>query len=617
MSQEFEAPRKGMVVGDYRLEREIDGGGFADVWEARDMNIERLVAVKVIRSVRSREPAVRKRFTRERKVHGNLSHDNIVKVFSAGESDRIGLWMAMELMEGTLNDLLKDEAPLEPTLVIELLAPIADALDYAHSKGSIHRDVKPSNILLDDQGRPRLSDFGLAMPRDESRMTDTGILIGTAGYVAPEQERREKVDGRADVYSLSVVLFESLTGSLPNPAVRADGTVDWNEVPSASGRNPKLPRQIDAVVAKGKSEVRNRRYASATALIDAAREALEQPLPASGGATWGARSRIRPPAVLAVLAGALLLFLGVGAGAATREDRPPRDPLTARGGDVELKAPPGWRRGGGRASTAGLRISDPVNLRPGDGADPSLARMAVTAGMAAVTGPELLAPAYRSQPRANRSQRVPVALGSLQGYRYSGLTAPGSSQPVTVFVAPTSRGVVTLACRMPVVARGRAAADICGRIAGTLRLRRGKPYPLGPSPAFSRALRKRIGRLVGHRTQALTEMRDASDGGDQATAGEDLAVAFATTAAGLATVRVSPESALGKREVVDALRFGGAAYGELADAARNEDRGAYASDVRLVDESEDVLATSLEGLARLGYDVTALAGRQKPAGEST
>jgi hypothetical protein len=291
---------------------------------------------------------------------------------------------------------------------------------------------------------------------------------------------------------------------------------------------------------------------------------------------------------------------------ASREDRSPQASHAAHGGDVALRVPPGWHSRGGRASIGGLGVEKPISLRSGAGAGPSLAGMTATAGMSAAEGPELLAATYSSQPHANRRRRVPVALGALQGYRYAGLTAPGSGEPVTVFVAPTTRGVATLACRMPIASAAgrRSGAELCNRIASTLRLRRGKRFPLGPSPAFSRALRKRIGRLVDHRGLALKEMRTATTAGDQAAAAADLSVAFDKAATGLGAVRVSPESAPGKRAVVQALRSGAAAYGELADAAENEDAAAYAPAARLANEAEGALSASLHALARLGYPPT-------------
>jgi hypothetical protein len=597
----------------YHLLRPIDGGGFADVWEARD-RLNRPVAFKVIRSVRSREEAVQKRFERERFVHGKLRHDNIVRVFNAGKSPQVGLWMAMELMERTLGDLLEAEGPLGLEHTIELLAPIADALDYAHSEGSVHRDVKPSNILLDDRGRPHLSDFGLAMARDASRMTETGALVGTRGYAPPEQATGEEVTGTADVYSLAVVLFECLTNSKPNPVAKPDGTIDWSEVPQASRRNPALPEEIDAVIAKGMSDRPTDRQQTAAKLIEAARTALGAPPRAVRDAAR--RQRRRRAALLAPFAAVLLLVFGIGVGAAARDDQPPEGPMTARAGDVELKAPPGWRRQAGDPSTGGLALATPINLRPGEGADPALAGMVVTAGVSSAAGSELLPSAYRSQPNANRRQRVPLELGSLRGYRYSQLVAPGSGDRVIVFVAPTTRGVVTLACRMPATSKGRRPSALCGRIASTLGLSRGKAYPLGLSPAFSRALRKRIERLDERRGKARREMRDAADGNEQATAAEDLSVSFRKAASGLAGVPVSQEFRPAKTAIVNALRSGEAAYEELADAARNEDESAYADASGFVEEAEATAAASFGRLARLGYDATGSPTKPRQAGES-
>jgi tRNA A-37 threonylcarbamoyl transferase component Bud32 len=606
VSEEFEGAHKGMVVaGVYEIVRLIGGGITSDVWEARDVTIDRRVALKVLRPIISRDPRVQERFDRERKVHGNLRHDHIVRVFGADKSEPVGLWMAMELMEQDLGKTFSEKRPLAAARAIELLAPIASALDYAHKQGRIHRDVKPANILLDDQGRPHLSDFGIAMIRGVTRITATGGLIGTYGYASPEQEKGEEVDGSADVYSLAVVLFQTVTGTMPNPVAKPGEEIDWAEVPSASSRNPELPRQLDAVVRRGMSANAKDRYPSASALIAAARQAIELAPAAPEVVAPAPRPRRAGRRVSLFTAGSALLLLllfgiGVGAGAATQEDPPTEPPTAARAGGLELQAPPGWSAHSvRRPRIAGLGLERPVELRLGDGSE-----MAFAAGISAVRGPTLLPSAYRDQPAAAPSRRERRALGSLQAYRYSGLATPGTALSITVFVVPTSVGVATLACGFADREELSEVTEICGRVASTLRITGGKAYALGPSPVFARALRKRIDRLIDRRIKGERAMENARDGEGQAVAAEGVAAAFGRAAAELASLRITPESAWGRRAVVSALGANRRRYEDVAAASRAEDDPAYMAAVDALNRAEERLSDALAGLRTLGYRAT-------------
>lgn len=580
----------GTKVGPYLIERPLAWGGAAVVYEAIDPYLERQVALKVMLPHIGNDPVFRKRFKREGGIHSSLDHPNIVTVFGADESNEHGFWIAMKLIKGgSLARRFKKPSPLDPDQTLELLAPIADALDYAHERGQIHRDVKPENILLSEGDVPYLTDFGIAKSADGSRLTLTGQGIGTPGYVAPEQIRGKRVTRQVDVYSLTVVLFKCLTGAVPLPrAARISrGRLRvTRDVPNASERNPRLPKAIDAVIRKGMEARPRRRYAKASLLIDDARRAL-----ADTGDVRCTRSLKK-----AVLTGALsalaLGLLGLGLGAATKNATQSPVRLTTDG--LELSVPPGWIEREGQPVTPGLKLSKPVSFE--SPREPARERLKVSAGISKIEGSSLLPPAYRTQLN-DGTRRVAVALGSLQAYRYK-LAAPGAKVPVTIFAAPTTSGVALMACRMPRKGDGRALARLCSRIAGTLALRKGVPYSLGPSASFARALRHGLARLTRRRNVDRESIARASSADEQAAAAADLAEAFWVAAGALTPARLSPEISPGRSRLVAAFRLARDAYEQLAVAARREDEAGYITAAAAVDASEETVGLTLRGLTQ-------------------
>src|SRR5919198_4424074 len=252
--------RIGSELAGYRIESLIGRGGMSVVYLAEHLRLGRKVAFKVLAPELAQEEGFRDRFIRESKLAASIDHPNIVPVHDAGEIDGL-LFIAMRYVQGTdLKRRLREVGPLPLDQVVSVIGQVAIALDAAHERGLVHRDVKPGNILLasgvgvERTDHVYLADFGLTKQAlSVSGMTATGQFVGTIDYVAPEQIKGEPVDGRADVYSLGGVLYESLTGSPPYKA-DAEVAVLWAHIqgrpPKVTARRTDLPPEIDDVVAK-------------------------------------------------------------------------------------------------------------------------------------------------------------------------------------------------------------------------------------------------------------------------------------------------------------------------------------------------------------------------------
>ena len=260
--------------------RRIATGGMGEIYVAEDRVLGRQVAIKLLSERFARDDAVRRRFTREALTAARLSgHPHIVTIFDVGDSDGRPFIVMEYLSGGTLADRVR-VGPTPPDDAVPWLKQAAEALDDAHRLGIVHRDVKPANLLLDERGAVHVADFGIARVIDETTtgMTLAGTVLGTAGYLSPEQARGERATAASDVYSLAVVAYELLTGGRPfeGPSATAEAAAHIHEpVPPASRRNPALPREVDAVFTRALSKEPARRYRSAGDFVRALCLALE------------------------------------------------------------------------------------------------------------------------------------------------------------------------------------------------------------------------------------------------------------------------------------------------------------------------------------------------------
>jgi serine/threonine-protein kinase len=262
-----------LLGGRYELDGVIGRGGMAEVYRARDLRLDRVVAIKTLRSDLARDPTFQARFRREAQSAASLNHPSVIAVYDTGEDmmDHAPVpYIVMEYVEGrTLRDVLQEEHRLSPERALQMTDGILRALDYSHRGGIVHRDIKPANVMLTSSGEVKVMDFGIARALADSAatMTATAQVIGTAQYLSPEQARGERVDARSDIYSTGCVLYELLTGRPPfqgdSPVAIAYQHVR-EEAPQPSQLDPSIPQYANAIVMKALAKDPNYRYQSAS-----------------------------------------------------------------------------------------------------------------------------------------------------------------------------------------------------------------------------------------------------------------------------------------------------------------------------------------------------------------
>ena len=274
--------RIGSYFAGYRVDALIGQGGMGEVYRAENPRLGTFLALKVLSPELAGNEQFRERFVRESRAAASLDHPHVIPIFDADEADGIP-YIAMRYVDGSdLKSVMEQEGAIDPARTLDILGQIAEALDWAHARGLVHRDVKPANILLERTPQQRehayLSDFGVAKQALGRGLTTTGEFVGTIEYVAPEQISGNAIDGRADVYALGCILFECLAGT---PAFDRDSTVGLmyahleEPPPAISEKRAELPPALDDVIQRALAKAPDDRYPTAGGLIAAARAAVE------------------------------------------------------------------------------------------------------------------------------------------------------------------------------------------------------------------------------------------------------------------------------------------------------------------------------------------------------
>jgi len=280
----------GSVVSGYRIERVLGQGGMGVVYEATQLSLNRIVALKFLSDALGLDTGFRERFRREGQIQAGVDHPHIVPVYEAGETPE-GLFIAMRLVRGpNLKELILG-GELDPARALHILEPVADALDAAHEAELIHRDIKPQNILVGGRDHAYLADFGLTKEAGATGLTRTGQFVGTFDYVSPEQIGGAPGGRASDVYALAGVLYECLTGEVPYPRGSEAALLYAHMTdppPFVTARRPQLPAAVDAVIARAMAKQPAERHTSASEMVGAARRAL-------GSSAYGSVMAAPPP----------------------------------------------------------------------------------------------------------------------------------------------------------------------------------------------------------------------------------------------------------------------------------------------------------------------------------
>jgi hypothetical protein len=352
----------GFTIAGYRVEGLLGTGGMGAVYEATQLSLKRLVALKVIAPGVPVTDALRERFRREGELQGVIAHPHILPVHEAGE-ERGRLYIAMQLVRGQTLKALTATGTLDVAAALRILGDVADALDAAHAAGLVHRDVKPQNILIAPGDHAYLADFGLSRTGADETVTRSGQLLGSLPYMATEVACGERATAASDIYSFTCVVYECLVGLVPYPRDTEIAILRAHESeppPQPSAIRPELPVALDDVIARGMAKQPGLRPFTARALMDDVRSAFgiesqgaavvaPPTLPLGAAAADGESTRTRAPAAvvakqtrrgrsgaLAAMVAALLVVIGAGAGYLT--GREPSRPVSASGRTVTVPA---------------------------------------------------------------------------------------------------------------------------------------------------------------------------------------------------------------------------------------------------------------------------------------
>jgi hypothetical protein len=625
------------IVSDYRIDALLGRGGMGVVYRATQLSLKRTVALKVLAPHLAADRAFAARFRREGETLARLAHPHIVTAFSAGDSEH-GPYLAMEYVDGSSLEVEIARGALTPARAVGILAQAAEALDWAHAKGLDHRDVKPANILVDQDGFAYLADFGLTRGGEHTSLTGTGLVVGTRNYLSPEQLQGQESSPASDIYAFAVTLYECLTGEVPFAGVHPQA-VAYAHVnrppPRVSDARPDLPQAIDRVVAAGMAKHPAARPSSASALVAAAAAALdlggvaateldislvaEEPLRSPSGALQRAdpmpprRTPRRRAALLvaatAIAGAAVGLITTSGDGTATAP--PPATAAVSRvdgatfahAGPARLPMPDGWRTDARAPARLGFGRDDTVAITS-PGATGTTAVVTTTN----VVGDGLLPDGVLRRLAGTPRHPARVTVGRYPAYRYAGLRLDSLAGRLAVYVIPTTTGVVALGCWVATVGK----PDTCPQLLAGVVLPPHMATSLAPEPALASRLRTTLRSFSAARRRSRTALSRARRTEETAHQAEALAQAHARAAHDIAEGSVEFASQRARAQLVAALRAARDSYTLLARAASWHQRVLYGSRVRATRRGDERLGRALAGLRALGYSARIAAARPLP-----
>ena len=685
--------RVARAVGRYEILEELGRGGMATVYLARQLDLDRLVALKELSALRQADSGFTERFLRESRLAGSLSHPNIVTVHDYFESDGTP-YIAMEYVSG--GSLRPHIGHMSLTQVAGVLDGMLSALDYAEQHHVVHRDLKPENVMVTAQGSVKITDFGIAKATGKattsSFVTAAGTTVGTPNYMAPEQAMGRDVGPSTDLYSLGVIAFELFVGHVPfydtdepmavlmrqvsdpipparelNPEVdpaisdwidellvkdpkkrtqsaadareeleeiviamagprwrRSAPLVDPSARPGDVPAGPLTPAPTEAArpplmptwevpnwgpTASGAStrrlDERDQRALEPTVMPDAPTRRMEDP---DGAEPKPGRRRLVQVALIAVVT---LAILAAAFGSRSRGPDPAGSstPQTASltrtvtGRDMSLRVPAGWRRASARAAPE-IPFSRPVAAAPGGRDGGPTVQFGMVRGNRAAND-TLLPAAFLGA--IGRTAESPPPRGAvrlteqgLQAWRYPKLRPVGTSSVLTVYAVPTSSGVATVVCAAPPQLSASLATQ-CDAIAGTLRLKKATPYPVGASGGYASALNSTIGNLDQVAKAQETGLQSAQTLAGQAAAAQALAGSYRQAAAALGALQLSPADQAANARLVTALRHAAAAYGNASRAAKSGNADGYRTASAAIPAATAEVNAALAGIRASGY----------------
>jgi serine/threonine protein kinase len=615
----------GTILSGYRIDGNVGKGGMGVVYEATQLSLSRKVALKLLTPELSEDADFRERFRREGHIQACMDHPHVIPVYEAGDTGQ-GLFLAMLLVRGPNLKRIILSQERDPERVLQLLTPIAGALDAAHEEGLIHRDIKPQNILVGREDHAYLADFGLTKSAGDRTLTKSGHFVGTLHYVSPEQIQGGEIGRSSDLYALAGVLYECLTGIVPYPKDSEVALIHAHlseAPPQVTAACPDLPRAIDEVIAKGMAKDPSLRHGTATELMHEAAEALDEhstisPAPSSsrpaarsvagapvepidtGTGAPARRDRRRltrksPASVAAILALAAVAGLLLGRSASNDEGQAGTDLASSK--SIELSFPRSWRRAEQAPQLRGVRFKDaialaPARAAPGDG---------LIAGQVASTGPRLLPKGFERHLRKPPGLGDPVELSKLDAYRYGNLHLR-SGRRATLFVTPNTGGVATVACVDSSKTAGALLAG-CERIANSLTLVEEESYPLGPDPDYAETLGTVIADLNDARLERRAKLGAAVSPAAQATLATSLGNAYEGAYRSLSRASVSPADQPINVALAIAARRTASGYADMSAAASANEKRRFEKAADRVRHGEAALSRGLRRLKRRGYEL--------------